>query len=112
MDQPANIDALYDKAERLLEEAQPAAHRERNVAALELELQNVTVVQARMESYLPERKFATIVSRAVTSVPELLAATSRLLATPARLLAMKHGPRFSKSCTRCRASNTGWFSLP
>lgn len=58
-------------------------------AAMELGLENVTVIQTRMESYLPERKFATIVSRAVTSVPELLAATGRLLATPARLLAMK-----------------------
>jgi len=58
-------------------------------AAMELGLENVTVIQMRMESYLPERKFATIVSRAVTSVPELLAATGRLLAAPARLLAMK-----------------------
>jgi 16S rRNA (guanine527-N7)-methyltransferase len=42
-----------------------------------------------MESYLPERKFATIISRAVTSVPDLLAAAARLLARPGRLLAMK-----------------------
>jgi 16S rRNA (guanine527-N7)-methyltransferase len=56
---------------------------------MDLGLANVEVVQARMESYLPEEKFATIVSRAVTSVPDLLAATGRLLARPARLLVMK-----------------------
>lgn len=58
-------------------------------AATELGLRNVRVIQARMESYLPERKFATIVSRAVTSVPDLLTAAGYLLARPARLLAMK-----------------------
>lgn len=58
-------------------------------AAMDLGLPNVTVIQARMESYLPERKFATIISRAVTSVPDLLAAAVHLLAHPGRLLAMK-----------------------
>jgi 16S rRNA (guanine527-N7)-methyltransferase len=58
-------------------------------AVMGLGLTNVTVVQARMESYLPDEKFATIVSRAVRSVPDLLAATGRLLARPSRLLAMK-----------------------
>lgn len=56
---------------------------------MELGLSNVTVIQARMESYLPERKFATIISRAVTSVPDLLAAAESLLARPGRLVAMK-----------------------
>jgi len=58
-------------------------------AVTDVGLANVEVVQTRMESYLPEGKFATIVSRAVTSVPDLLATTGRLLAHPARLLAMK-----------------------
>lgn len=58
-------------------------------AVLDLGLGNVRVIEARMESYLPERKFATIVSRALTSVPGLLAAAGPLLARPARLLAMK-----------------------
>jgi len=58
-------------------------------AVLELGLGNVRVIQARMESYLPAGKFATIVSRAVTSVPELSAAAGRLVARPGRLLAMK-----------------------
>lgn len=56
---------------------------------MELGLTNVRMIQARMESYLPERKFATIVSRAVASVPDLLAAARPLLARPGRLLAMK-----------------------
>jgi 16S rRNA (guanine527-N7)-methyltransferase len=58
-------------------------------AVTSLGLTNVEVIHARMELYLPEEKFATIVSRAVTSVPDLLAATGLLLARPARLLAMK-----------------------
>jgi 16S rRNA (guanine527-N7)-methyltransferase len=58
-------------------------------AAMELGIGNVRVIQSRMESYLQARKFATIVSRAVTSVPDLLAATERLLERPGRLLAMK-----------------------
>ncbi|MEA3274337.1 MAG: 16S rRNA (guanine(527)-N(7))-methyltransferase RsmG [Pseudomonadota bacterium] len=58
-------------------------------AVIELGLNNVTVIQARMESYLPTRKFATIISRAVASLPELVRATGRLLDRPARLLVMK-----------------------
>ncbi len=56
--------------------------------AQELGLANVTVVQSRVESYLPGRKFATIVSRAVTSPGGLVDAASRLLGRPGRLLAM------------------------
>jgi 16S rRNA (guanine527-N7)-methyltransferase len=59
---------------------------------MELALENVSVIQARMESYLPGRKFATIVSRAVASVPALVTATGQLLARPARLLVMKGLP--------------------
>jgi 16S rRNA (guanine527-N7)-methyltransferase len=55
----------------------------------ELRLANVTAVQARLESYRSEEKFATIVSRAVTSVSALAAAAAHLLDRPARLLAMK-----------------------
>jgi 16S rRNA (guanine527-N7)-methyltransferase len=58
-------------------------------AALELGLANVEVVHARMESYRPEPKFATIVSRAVTILCELTAAAESLLARPGRLLVMK-----------------------
>lgn len=58
-------------------------------ALLELGLANATAVQARMESYRPEGKFATIVSRAVADAPELAAAGGPLLARPGRLLLMK-----------------------
>jgi 16S rRNA (guanine527-N7)-methyltransferase len=58
-------------------------------AVLELGLANVEVVQSRMESYRPDEKFATIVSRAVTSLAGLWAAAEPLLARPGRLLVMK-----------------------
>lgn len=57
-------------------------------AAAELGLSNVLVTQARLESYRPAIKFATIVSRAVTSPGGLVDAASRLLGRPGRLLAM------------------------
>ncbi|MGA7979093.1 MAG: 16S rRNA (guanine(527)-N(7))-methyltransferase RsmG [Chromatiaceae bacterium] len=57
-------------------------------AVMELGLSNVTVVQARMESYRTKRKFATIVSRAVAAIPEILSGVRDLLARPARLLLM------------------------
>ena len=58
-------------------------------AALELGLDNVSAVQARMESYRPEQKFATIVSRAVTGLSELAAVSNRLLLPGGHLLLMK-----------------------
>jgi len=58
-------------------------------AVMDLGLTNIEVIQARMESYLPEEKFATIVGRAVASIPDLSAAIGHLLARPARLLVMK-----------------------
>jgi len=63
-------------------------------AAIELGLTNVEAVHARMESYRPKQKFATIVSRAVATLSWLSGATGHLLAQPARLLVMKgHYPR-------------------
>lgn len=58
-------------------------------AASELGLRNVTVVQARIESYPGPGKFDTIVSRAVASLAELAASAEPLAARPARLLVMK-----------------------
>lgn len=55
---------------------------------IELGLGNAVVIQARMESYLRGKEFATIVSRAVASIPDLLGLTARLSARPAHLLAM------------------------
>ena len=62
-------------------------------AAMELGLNNVEVVQSRIATYRPERKFATIISRAVSTAVELCAATQHLRAGPSRLLLMKgRGP--------------------
>jgi 16S rRNA (guanine527-N7)-methyltransferase len=58
-------------------------------AVMELGLTNVSVVHARIESYQWDRKFATIVSRAMATVPEILGAVAGLMARPARLLLMK-----------------------
>lgn len=57
-------------------------------AALELGLSNVTAVQARMESYLPPEKFATIVARALAAPAEIVRLAHPLLAHPGRLLIM------------------------
>jgi 16S rRNA (guanine527-N7)-methyltransferase len=58
-------------------------------AVLEIGLSNVIAVHARLESYRPARKFATIVGRALTSLAGFVAVTEHLLDRPARLLAMK-----------------------
>lgn len=58
-------------------------------AALELGLSGVEAVQARMESYRPQQKFATIISRAVAELEPLWRAAEPLLATPGRVLLMK-----------------------
>lgn len=58
-------------------------------AALELSLPGVEAVQARMESYRPRQKFATIISRAVAELETLWRVAEPLLANPGRLLIMK-----------------------
>lgn len=58
-------------------------------ALLDLGLENVQVIQARIEAYRPEEKFATIVSRAVGSAVELLALARPFLTYNGRLLLMK-----------------------
>ena len=58
-------------------------------AVLELGLNHIEPIQARMETYRPEEKFATITSRAVAGQPFLESAAGRLLARPGRLLVMK-----------------------
>lgn len=58
-------------------------------ATMDLGLANVEVVQARMESYRPGEKFATIITRAVTDQETLQRAVKPLLASPGRLLMMK-----------------------
>jgi 16S rRNA (guanine527-N7)-methyltransferase len=58
-------------------------------AVMELGLDNVEVVQARIESYTSREKFATIVTRAFASLPRILQITQPLLARPGVLLAPK-----------------------
>jgi 16S rRNA (guanine527-N7)-methyltransferase len=58
-------------------------------AVMELGLDNVEVVQARIESYTSREKFATIVTRAFASLPRILQMTHPLLARPGVLLAPK-----------------------
>lgn len=55
----------------------------------ELGLKHVNVVQARLESYRPARKFATIVARALAPVRELHLTSRHLCRQGGRLLALK-----------------------
>lgn len=54
-----------------------------------LGLGNVEVVQARAEAYQPERRFDTVLARAVGPLADLVKFASPLLAPGGRLLAMK-----------------------
>jgi len=58
-------------------------------AKAELGLANVTVVTARVESYQSPEKFATLVSRAFTSLAGFVGSSSHLLAPGGLILAMK-----------------------
>lgn len=58
-------------------------------AVMELGLDHVEVVQARIESYTSREKFATIVTRAFASLPKILQMAQPLLARPGVLLAPK-----------------------
>lgn len=58
-------------------------------AVLELGLAQVEVIQIRLEAYRPPRKFATIVARALASLPDLYRGARNLASDDARLLALK-----------------------
>jgi 16S rRNA (guanine527-N7)-methyltransferase len=58
-------------------------------AAAELGLANVAVVNTRVEDFRPPQPFATLVTRAFASIPDMLAACGHLCAPGCRLLAMK-----------------------
>lgn len=58
-------------------------------ALLELGLDNVELVHARMETYRPGRNFSTIVSRAVAAADLWRAGAQDLLACPGRILLMR-----------------------
>lgn len=58
-------------------------------AATELGLDNVEVVQSRVEDYRPPEGFATVVSRAFAALADFVEGAGHLLAPGGRLLAMK-----------------------
>ena len=58
-------------------------------AVHELGLQNVVVVQERVEKFHPEKKFDTLIARAFASIPDMLAASRHLCAPRGRFLVMK-----------------------
>lgn len=58
-------------------------------ALLDLGIGNARAVQARIETYRPEEKFATIVTRAVASASEIYARAAPLLVEGGRVLIMK-----------------------
>lgn len=58
-------------------------------ALAELGLANVAVVNERVEKYLPRQKFATLVTRAFASLPDMLKSTAHLCADGGEFLAMK-----------------------
>jgi 16S rRNA (guanine527-N7)-methyltransferase len=58
-------------------------------AVMELGLDNVEAVQARIESYRSEEKFATILARAFASLPDIVRLVSPLLLPDGVLLAAK-----------------------
>jgi len=58
-------------------------------AVAELGLANVTVVNARAELYRPAAPFATVITRAYSSLADMLATSRHLLAPDGRFLAMK-----------------------
>ncbi len=58
-------------------------------AKLELGLENVQPVQARLEAYRPQNRFPTLVARAFSALPKMVALSQGLGAPDAEILAMK-----------------------
>jgi 16S rRNA (guanine527-N7)-methyltransferase len=77
----------------------------------ELQLDNVHVVQARVETWLAPATFATIVSRAFGTLTDFYAAVVRLLAPDGIVLAMK-GPRPEDEITAELAARAAIDTIP
>lgn len=58
-------------------------------AIVEMSLANVSVQHCRIEKYLPEQRFDSIVSRAFSSIENFIEVSQRLLSDNGALLAMK-----------------------
>lgn len=73
----------------VLLDANAKKHRFLTRACVELGLENVQLMRARVEDFHPATRFSTIISRALASAAELVATTRRLLEPGGRVLAMK-----------------------
>jgi 16S rRNA (guanine527-N7)-methyltransferase len=60
-----------------------------NQVKSELSLKNIQILQARIEDYKPDIYFDSIVSRAFSSIPVMLAKTQHLAAPDGQFIAMK-----------------------
>lgn len=58
-------------------------------ARCQLKLQNLTEIQSRVEQFIPEQTYDTVLSRAFTSVADMVAKCKHLLSPDGRFLAMK-----------------------
>lgn len=58
-------------------------------AVLELKLNNVSIRHQRVEDFIPEQAFTTVITRAFTNLPDIITLTAHLLAADGILLAMK-----------------------
>jgi 16S rRNA (guanine527-N7)-methyltransferase len=58
-------------------------------AVVQLNVRNVSVVRCRVEDYVPEQRFDTVVARAFAAIPVLLARTRHLCREGGVVLAMK-----------------------
>lgn len=80
--------ARPDLAVTLLDAAGKKARFLRHIVR-ELRLPNVEVVESRIENYRPQRPFATVISRAFSSLGDFLRLTASLVTVDGRWLAMK-----------------------
>ena len=80
--------------------APAAASAEMSQAVTELDLDNVEVVQARMQEYQPARAFDMVISRAVASLDLLYRQSAHLLAPGGRQM------RVERNCGLCARRRT------
>ena len=80
--------AQPEKCWTLLDSNQKKVRFLRHVKA-ELNMSNVEIVQARIEDYVPEKTFDTIICRAFAPLTRILELTSHLITGSNQLLAMK-----------------------
>ncbi len=77
-------------------------------AVAQLSLDNVSVVQARVEKFSPEQPFDTVFSRAFSSLQEFAASCGGMLAPEGRLVALK-GKYPQEELEALQASHPEWL---